>query len=155
MAVSVSGFHRTYASKSRGWSRLRAGALVGLALLLAGCSGIASKERAYGLNRAVKTYSHAVRWNKLSEASAYARPREGEIEPYDPAAYEGLNVISNDLSVGALNEDLNEASVDMTFGYHWDDSAVIRSMSQPTQWYWDEEDERWYMDGGLPVFPGR
>ncbi|MGI9334165.1 MAG: hypothetical protein ACR2RL_13535 [Gammaproteobacteria bacterium] len=148
---SLRGTHR----RRRNGGGLAAGALAAIALLAAGCGGVESTERAYGLDRAVRTYSHAVRWNKLAEANAYARPRDGELQPYDPKVYEGLSVLSNDLSIGALNDELDEAGVDMNFGYHWDDSAVVRSLSQQTVWYWDDEDGRWYLDGGLPVFPGR
>lgn len=121
-----------------------------LSLLLAGCAGMAKRERLHKLEKALQEYAAALRWGRYSDAHDYVWSRDGSKPGLDVDGFEGYRIAGMNFIRSDLNEDETEAKVYAVVQFYSDQRATIREMKQVQDWWYHAESERWFLDGDLP-----
>lgn len=125
-----------------------------LSLLLAGCAGMAQRERLRSLEKSLQEYAAALRWARYGDAHDYIWARDGtkpglDVDGFEDYRIAGMNIIRSD-----LNEDETEAKVYAVVQYYSDRNATIRELKQVQDWWYHEESKRWFLEGDLPYLEG-
>lgn len=132
------------------WATLVA---VSVAVLSAqGCAQIGEKDRANRLDQSVRLYVNSIRWGNFETASGLLKVRTGEQPALNTSALANLKVTAYSSRVVAIDETAGEAQVATSFDYYFLDSGTVRSVSQNAVWWFDGDNERWFLDGTLPDF---
>lgn len=121
-----------------------------LALMLAGCAGAQQRERLGALNEALQQFGAALRWARYMDAYAYVRMRDGDNPPPDFSKYDNYRITSYEVQRNLIDENARQAIVSIEIGYYHDALGALRKASDKQIWYYDDEIERWFLDGDLP-----
>lgn len=114
---------------------------------LVGCQEYTDKKRAGLLNDTVRMYASSIRWGNFESAASAIRPRDGDPVPISVAHLKGVRVLSNDYQILAAAPDSPQAQMYATFTWQPASSASVRTTSQQATWWFDEQTQRWFLDG--------
>ena len=92
-----------------------------------------------------------MRWSEFEAAQRYVRLREGS-EHVAPQGLDAVRVTHYRVEHTELNPDASEAAVTSAMRFIHRDSGREFSAVDRQLWWWNEEDGRWYLDGGVPDF---
>ena len=133
------------------WIRVIAIAALG-AVALSGCAAYQQKSRTKSLELQSQAYVKAIRWSKFDSAVGFLRARNGRLPPTNLNDYAGIRVTSSNMTLSSESADATEAQMIAVFNYYRSDQASVRSVTQTADWWWDDLDQAWYLDSGLPEF---
>ncbi len=134
--------------------RWRWAAVLTICIALAGCASLKEKRRMDELERSLTTYTSALRWGHYEEAAAYRlHPDKAPVSPLDRGAFEGIRIISCEILERLLNEAQTEAVITLSISYYLEDTGIARSITDRQIWWFDQTQERWFLDGDLPRLP--
>jgi hypothetical protein len=119
--------------------------------LIVGCEAIDKKTHAIDLDKALKTYTGAMRWGNFDTAAAYAAPRAGP-NAVNPAGLAGIKVTAYEIRINSVSENVDEASVHLSFTFYDENRGTVGAVDQDAIWYLDEQRQGWLMDDSLPRF---
>lgn len=127
------------------------GVLLCLALIMTGCSAIEKDRRAVGLQAATHGYESAVRWGYLENAFGFLHPdlREGQTLPVNMG---GLRVTSYDVIQPPVIQPDGSATQIVIIDYLFEDTQVVKRLTDRQIWRWDETGGGWWLHSGLPQF---
>jgi hypothetical protein len=132
--------------------RLLALAISTVFALGCGSMDVRDATRMKSLDVTLNNYDKLIRWSLFSEAARYVRPRSVDAPGVDVRHLQGVHVTQLTPVTQGLSDDRMEARVRNRIDYYWDDSGVIRSLTDDQVWWYDEASHRWYLDGSLPAF---
>ncbi len=118
-----------------------------LASLVTACQKYHDQKRVNLLDETVRFYTSAIRWGDFEAAASAIRPREGDPLPVAYAYLKGVRVMSSDYRINATSEDAVEAEMVAVFTYQLEDSASVMTANQRALWWYDNDTQRWYLDG--------
>ncbi len=123
------------------------------AVVIGGCAQVQTKKQSSKLETAVKVYADSIRWDRGETALAMLKTREG-VRPLgaDVSYLEEIRVVAAETRISAVAEDFNTATVTMTFDYYFIDQGNVKRTTQNDLWWFDAEEQTWYLDGRLPPF---
>lgn len=131
-----------------------------IAALTVGCaqlSDLPGKERAAKLRDELRTYTKLLRWNEFPAARRYIKR-----EPTSAARAAAqsarllaqINVTHARLKGVEFDEDHNHASITHELRFFHKENRREVSILDRQLWWFDEEANRWFMDGDVPDFAG-
>jgi len=128
--------------------------VVGAALALAGCAQVDVREKAYRLETTIQAYRKALRWGEYQAAHGFVRRRDGAEPALDAELLESIRVTDYEVVRREVIDEASEAVVVTHINFYHADSGRVRNLADQQLWYYDEKDDRWFLDGGLPDFAG-
>jgi hypothetical protein len=136
----------------------RPGALVTLLawlivlLMLAGCAAVEKDRRAVRLQAATYGYQTALRWGSLETALGFLHPdrRSGQVVP---ESFKNLRVIGYEVLQPPIMQADGSATQTVIIDYLFEDTQVVRRVTDRQTWRWDEQVGAWWLDSGLPALP--
>ncbi len=124
-------------------------------------TGCGWNKQAWGLrsDEFMKTsirYRSAVRWAEYDEAFSYVKLRDGEPSELDLDYLEKIEVTGYEIvkrtAVAKTETTPEEAQVLVEIDFLRDASPSVNKIKREETWWFDEEAEKWYLDGNLPNF---
>lgn len=134
---------------------LRSILLIAVLALNAACSSIPSisgSKRGQALEASVETYRKTLRWGYYDEAARYVRAQDGSDPRIDLDRMARYRITRLEVSDKLLADTGTEARVIAYIEYYEIDSGVIKTLRDEQYWWYDGEDERWYLGSNLPAF---
>jgi len=122
---------------------------VALALLV-GCKSIGEHKQADALQEVLRNYEAAIRWGSLAQTRAFLTP-----EQRDTASFEvpkDLRVTHYEVVQGPAMLGRDRAVQTAIVQYVFEDSQVVRELTDSQLWIYDTAGEAWYLSSPLPVF---
>ena len=114
---------------------------------LAGCAGENTREK--GLSETLRSYEHTIRWGKMENVNNYLKDQiEFSKESFDKMKH--IQVTNYRVLSKTITDDGLKQLVEIR--YYNDEYAVERSITDPQNWEYDDEDERWYLTSTVPNF---
>jgi hypothetical protein len=124
-------------------------------------TGCGWNKQAWGLrsDEFMKTsirYRSAVRWAEYDEAFSYVKLRDGEPSELDLDYLEKIEVTGYEIvkrtAVAKTKTTPEVAQVLVEIDFLRDASPSVNKIKREETWWFDEEAEKWYLDGNLPNF---
>lgn len=128
--------------------------LMGTVLLgvSSGCARLEAEEKSIQLQDLTRAYRKAIRWSEFEVAKEYIRHRDGSEFHYDKAFFEGIKVTSMEIIKRDVSMKNLVATVTVEISYYHIDQGSVRTIEDVQLWWYQEESERWYIDGDFPAF---
>ncbi len=124
-----------------------------------GCAKIQATKRADKFKSTLDTYSALLRWGKYKQAGTHIKMREGEPKQLDLEYLKHIHVTRYDVvqQVASVeNEEEGKGPTEIAMiaeiDYYHDDDLRVHSFEHQQLWWYDEELERWFLEGDLPDF---
>jgi 23S rRNA G2069 N7-methylase RlmK/C1962 C5-methylase RlmI len=122
-----------------------------VAMLIPACAGMQERDKLTKLDKTLREYAAHLRWARYFDAHDHIYARDGskpglDVDRYDDYRIASMNIIRSD-----LNEDKTEAVVYAEIQYYSDTTGTIRKVNEVQDWWYHEENKRWYMEGDLPT----
>lgn len=117
-----------------------------------GCARLEAEERSIQLQDLWSAYRKAIRWAEFEIAKDYVRHRDGSGYDYDKTYHEGIKVTSMEITKRNVSMEKLEAVITAEISYYHLDHGSVKSIVDTQVWWYDEETERWYLDGVFPAF---
>ena len=127
--------------------------LAGVAML-AGCPMVKSprdERRDKAFEQAITTYRKLIRWGYFEEASQYLKGKDLLLEKPDFTAYARYKVSSYSTGEQLVSNNGDEARVIAHVEFYDVDTRVAKSMRDEQYWWYDREEERWYLGSPMLV----
>ncbi|MBT6275217.1 MAG: hypothetical protein HOI95_13905 [Chromatiales bacterium] len=93
-----------------------------------------------------------LRWGNFEAASVYLRNRDGSVPKVDLERLQAIRVTNADHVVDAASRESTVAELNARFDYQLVNSATVKTLNYRVTWWFDEEEEKWFVEGGLPNF---
>lgn len=101
-------------------------------------------------------YRSAVRWAEYDEAFSYIKLRDGESVDLDLDNLNKIEVTAYEIvkrtSVARTETTPEETQVVVEINFLRDASPSVNKIKREETWWFDEEADKWYLDGNLPDF---
>lgn len=117
-----------------------------------GCARLQAEERSIQLQDSSSAYRKSIRWAEFEIAKSYIRHRDGSGFEYDKTFHEGIKVTSMEIIARNVSMQNLEAEITAELSYYHLDHGSVKSIVDTQLWWFDEETERWYLDGVFPAF---
>jgi len=121
-------------------------------LLLVGCASVQGAFRVAKFEDISSTYEKAIRWKRYDVAKSFIKGREPD---HKEPALETLNkirVTSYKVLNRGISEDKLRVEQTVRIAYHYTDQPTERNLVDTQLWEYDETQETWYLESGLPDF---
>ena len=125
---------------------------IAVAGFLTGCQATCENIRAADLKTTVLLYLQSLRWGNYGTAATLIRRADGSLPHRDVTLLDGLRLTHFDFEILGGEAGAVRAGMIATMDYYWEDQGNVRRIVQQADWWWDQETERWYLDGNLPAF---
>ena len=101
-------------------------------------------------------YRSAVRWAEYDEAFSYIKmrdgtPREPDLDYLEKIEVTGYEIVKR-TSEARTETTPEEIQVTVEIDFLRDASPSLNKFKREETWWFDEEAEKWYLDGNLPDF---
>jgi len=108
--------------------------LLSFFLLLSGCAG--NNKKSLSFESTMRAYEQVIRWGDLEKANEFLKePADFSLERHESRT---------------TTKDGLEQVVEIK--YTKDASVVVRTLTDVQKWFYDEEEERWYLTSKIPEF---
>jgi len=124
--------------------------LLVVASLLPACAGMERRDRISKLEKSIREYGAALRWARYSDAYDFLLARDGSKPELRLDGFDNYRVARMDVIRSDLNPEDTEAMTHVIIRYYKDTSGTIQEMREVQDWWYNEELERWFLDGNLP-----
>jgi len=126
--------------------------LIILISLLTACNGYKVQKRVNSLEAAITSYGVALRWAEYDTLYAYYVSPNGTQPPVDMNRLEELSVTGMEIKQKTVNEEQTEANVKAIVKYYIKSEGNIRELKLNQDWWYNEINKQWYIDGEFPKF---
>jgi len=123
-----------------------------LIVLLTGCQDRGVKKRLSSLDDAIHQYSQALRWGRFPDAQTYHLTRDDKRPPIDEQDFADVRITSYEIRETDFNDENTEAMVKGQYKYYLTSTGTVRTVPFEQDWWYKEEDKRWFVANGPPVF---
>ena len=117
-----------------------------------GCARLEAEEKSLQLQDLTRSYRKAIRWSEFEVAKDYIRHRDGSEFHYDKVLFGGIKVTSMEITKRNVSMENLLATVSAEISYYHIDQGSVRTIEDVQLWWYEEESERWYIDGEFPAF---
>jgi type II secretory pathway pseudopilin PulG len=120
-------------------------------LLGVGCAVVEKDRRALALQAATNGYQSALRWGYYETALGFLHPdqrKSGEL----PEAFAQLRVTGYDVTQPPVVQPDDSATQVVVIDYLFEDTQVVKHLTDRQVWRWDASTNTWWLDSGLPRF---
>ena len=119
---------------------------------LVGCQRAQNEKQASSLEESHKMFGKLLRWQEYEAASRYIVVRESQVQPLDLESLDEIRVTSYEVVDKLIIQDKNEAVITVKIEFYQDDTARVYSLRDEQNWWYSQEQERWFLDDTLPDF---
>jgi hypothetical protein len=120
--------------------------------ILLGCGSMEKRDLAEAFRNQTRAYEKAIRWREYGLAAGMREPRKGTVEPFDPDRFKEIRVTRYQVTRREFTEDNKEATVTAIIDFYHERENRVKTITDRQSWWYDEEKERWFLDGDLPAF---
>ena len=99
-----------------------------------------------------RVYGKLVRWGLFDQAAEMRLAKEGSLDPVPLDKLKEIRVTSYRIVRSKVSPDRKEAVVYATIDYYHERQNQVRTLNEQQMWWYDEEQEKWFLDGDLPDF---
>lgn len=121
-------------------------------LMVTGCGTIGERNRLSAFNYQTQAYGRMLRWGDFAQAAAMQRAKVGKLSPTNLNEYGEIHVTSYRVEHSKISADQNEAVMIAVIDYYHERYNQIRTLSEQQNWWYDEAQHKWFLDGDLPNF---
>ncbi len=136
-----------------------------LAVVLgSGCSkmkgAIDDDKRSMRYDDTIKAYMAAIRWGYYDVAAGFIRYRDDKLQDMEPAEeldyefLEGVRVSQYLLRDQRPTSVPDEMRVTVTWSFYHTDYGKVNTIMDLQLWWYEADENSWYLDGTLPDFKG-
>ena len=122
-----------------------------LAVLATGCAMVENDRRALALQASTNGYQAALRWGYYDNAIGYLEPDQPGLDPLGESL-NAVRVTGYDVVQPPLIRGDGTATQIVVIDYLFQDTQVVKRLTDRQRWRWDETAGRWWLVSGLPAF---
>ena len=116
------------------------------------CASMKENGRLNAFGERTRAYGKMLRWGDYTQAAAMRRARDREPEPVNIETFKEIHVTAYQITHSELSADNARGSVSAAIEYYHERENRLRTLNDQQTWWFDEKQEKWYLDGELPVF---
>ncbi len=121
-------------------------------LSIGGCASTQKNKTLNTFDERSKLYGRLLRWREYEGAVNMIRHQdESEVE-VNLDDYKDIRVTDYEIKRVAMGEDLKTAVVEAEISYYFETTNAVKTLRDTQSWWYVEETETWFLDGGLPAF---
>ncbi|MCU7920138.1 MAG: asparagine synthetase [Candidatus Thiodiazotropha sp. (ex Epidulcina cf. delphinae)] len=124
--------------------------LLPMSVLLAACQTLGEHQRAESLEDILRRYEAAIRWSSGRQAHNFLSPELAKSEI--PPVQRDVRVTHYEVVQGPTMLGDIRAVQTVVIQYVFQDSQVVREISDQQDWRYDEEAEVWHLHSQVPAF---
>jgi len=103
------------------------------------------------LDKTLKAYERAIRWRNFEFArSLQVNPKE--VSDFTRQRLKNIKVTSYKTISKTIAQDYSKTELIVDIRYYYDNSVVERVLTHRQTWIYDEQRNRWQLDGEFPIF---
>ncbi len=121
-------------------------------LLLVGCAAFQEKWRMADFEDVSSAYEQAIRWGNYEVAEGFTKVEEADQKGSNLDKFKKIRVTSYELLNTSTSEDKLRVRQSVKINYYDTDHLIERSIIDKQVWGYDETEESWYLQSGLPDF---
>jgi hypothetical protein len=121
-------------------------------LLLVGCASVQGASRVADFEEVSSAYEKAIRWKRYDVARGFIQKGKSDHGEPNGEVLSKIKVTSYDLVHRSISEDKRMVKQTVKIEYHYTDELIERILVDIQLWGYDETQERWYLESGLPDF---
>jgi hypothetical protein len=126
--------------------------LILLLSLLTACNAYQSKKKMNNLESTLTSYNVALRWAEHKTLYSYYVSPNGTQPPADIAALEEISVTGIEEVEKTINEEQTKANIKLVVKYYKKDEGSVRTLKLDQEWWYNEPNNQWFIDGEFPKF---
>lgn len=123
-----------------------------VSLMVVGCGSLGERNRLSAFDYQTHAYGRMLRWGDFAQAAAMRRAKVGNLSPTNLNDYREIRVTSYQIQRSKLSTDRSEAVLDAVIDYYHERYNQVRTLSDQQTWWYDEENQKWFLDSNLPKF---
>jgi hypothetical protein len=123
-----------------------------LGALLVGCGSLEERKQMNAFKKDTRDYGRLLRWRGYEGAAQFLRTPDGAPIAVSTRGLGDIRVTSYEIVRSELAPDAKSATVAAVIDYYNERENRIRTLSDQQHWWYDEQAEKWYLDGNLPPF---
>jgi hypothetical protein len=127
-----------------------------LVLLIWGCSGLqlqTDREKMNLYDKTSKAYDLAVRWGEWEDALSFLKRSDQDDALPDLEDYRQVRVTAVKVKNTIIDkQSLSIAQRVVDIQYYRMSNVTVKNLQDRQVWEYNEEEDRWYLISGLPVF---
>lgn len=116
-----------------------------------GCAAVEKDRRAVGLQAATNGYQSALRWGYYDTAFGYVHPDQRRNQSL-PEVFADLRVTGYDVAQPPVILDDDSANQVVVIDYLYEDTQIVKRLTDRQQWRWDDQIGTWWLHSGIPAF---
>jgi hypothetical protein len=103
-------------------------------------------------SKRTRDYGKLLRWGQYSDAARMRRSPAGTLDAVDVEPLKEIRVTSYRITSSELSSGPGKGIVYASLDFYHERENRIRTIQDQQSWWYDQERERWYLDGDLPAF---
>ena len=131
---------------------LRGLAVLVLALGVAGCAQFEQHQQNIAMQDRTNSYRKAIRWSEYDIAKSFIQRQDESAYEYDADFYNAIRVVENEIESREMFSEEGFAKVYSKVKFYHVDYNTVTDLVDEQLWWYDEETENWYLDGGFPNY---
>jgi len=121
------------------------------AMVGGGCAMVEKDRRAVGLQAATSGYESALRWGYYETAAGFVHPDQ-RLGKGLPEVFRDLRITGYEVVQPPVIQADTSATQTIIIDYLFEDTQVVRQLTDRQVWRWDEQVNTWWLQSGLPGF---
>ncbi len=121
-------------------------------LLMDGCSSMKERDRIQAFQDNIKAYGKLIRWGDYEGAATYLRGPDEPSTSVDTNHLKEIRVTSYKMTGSEVLKDGTKAIVYVNIDFYNERQNQLKSIKDVQNWWYEEDVQRWYLDGDLPDF---
>ena len=131
---------------------LRGLAVLVLSLDVAGCAQFERHQQNISMQDRTNSYRKAIRWSEYDIAKSFIQRQDESAYEYDADFYNAIRVVENEIESREIFSGEGFAKVYSKVKFYHVDYNTVTDLVDEQLWWYDEETENWYLDGGFPNY---
>lgn len=115
-----------------------------------------ASKRSNHFEQTADEYRILIRWGEFEKAQNYSRLRLDTEAKFDREFYQNIRVtryeLVDQIAVGDDPEDPREIRLIIDLDFNQANEVTVHTLRYEQLWWYDENTERWFLDGQLPDF---
>lgn len=126
--------------------------LVLMLSILSACNAYTTQKRTNSFDTTITSYNIALRWAQHETLYSYYVSPNGTQPPADLERLQEVSVTRIQEVQKTINTEENEANVIITVKYYLKDEGSVKTLKLDQNWWFNELNKQWYIDGAFPKF---
>lgn len=120
--------------------------------ILSACNAYTTQKRTNSFDTTITSYNIALRWAQHETLYSYYVSPNGTQPPADLERLQEVSVTRIQEVQKTINTEENEANVIITVKYYLKDEGSVKTLKLDQNWWFNELNKQWYIDGAFPKF---